>query len=101
MIYDRIVWVLAAGFAVGLVTAIWYVSRLQSTLVQSMALESAALYTQALAEFRTLYTSEVVERVRPLGIEVTHDYRERPGAIPLPAKSSSLPVARVDGRSER
>ncbi len=50
-----------------------------------------------LAEFRTLYTSEVVERVRPLGIEVTHDYLNKPGAIPLPATFSMELGKRIGG----
>ena len=56
----------------------------------SAALESARLYTDALAEFRTMYTSEVVERLRPLGVKVTHDYRDTDGAIPLPATMSMM-----------
>ncbi len=37
---------------------------------------------------RTLYTSEVVEIVRNQGIEVTHNYRDKVGAIPLPVTMS-------------
>ena len=37
----------------------------------------AKLYNQAIAEFRTVYTSEVVEPLRAQGIEVTHDFDAR------------------------
>ena len=61
-------------FCLGVGCMLWYVSRLQSNLIASIALQDASLYAQALDEFRTLYTSEVVETVRAHGIEVTHDY---------------------------
>ncbi|HXV61507.1 MAG TPA: response regulator [Vicinamibacteria bacterium] len=76
---------LAVVLALGLGSILFYVSRFQSRMIETMALENAAIYTQALAEFRTLYTSEVVERVRPLGVAITHDYATKEGAIPLPA----------------
>jgi len=74
---------------------LWYVSHLQSNLIAAMALQDAALYAQALAEVRTLYTSEVVETVRKRGIEVTHDYATRDGAIPLPVTFSMLLGKRI------
>ena len=67
---------------------VWHVARLQSDLMETMALANADLYTQALAEFRTLYTRDVVERVRRQGIKVTHDFEKDEKAIPLPATLS-------------
>ena len=37
---------------------------------------------------RSLYTSEVVERLRPQGVVIAHDYDHIDGAIPLPATLS-------------
>ncbi len=87
-LYRHTVPVLALFLCLGLGLMLWHVSRLQSNLMETMAIAHADLYTRALAEFRTLYTSEVVERVRPRGIEVTHDYENKEGAIPLPATLS-------------
>ena len=42
------------------------------------------------SEFRTLYTSEVVDTVMKHGIEVTHDYATKEGAIPLPVTLTLL-----------
>ena len=42
-------------FCIGVAGVLWQVSRVQSNLVASIALQDAFLYTQALAEFRTLY----------------------------------------------
>ena len=73
----------------------WHLTRLQSRLNESSALEHAKLYAEAIREFRTLYTQEVVEPVRNQGIMVTHDYRDHQGAIPLPATLSMLLGMRI------
>ncbi len=66
----------------------WHQSKVQTRLIQVVARSDAEAYSQALATFRTLYTSEVVETVRRQNIPVTHDYMNREGAIPLPATLS-------------
>ena len=68
------------GSAVGL----WHLSTLSSQLVQSTALEGAAQQAEMLEVVNAFYTSEVVDRVQPHGIAVTHDYATKKGAIPLP-----------------
>ena len=75
-------------------------STLSSTLTESIVLQEAKRYSQALAEFRSLYTSEVVSRVAPHGVTVTHDYTTKEGAIPLPATFSILLGARLGELSE-
>lgn len=85
LLFDHTFLILLVGFILSTIAIILYVSYLQNNLLKSTAIESAALYSKALTEFRTLYTSEVVERVRKQGIEVTHDYKKNDLAIPLPA----------------
>ena len=65
-----------------------HLSRLWSNLLESAALEGVSLHAESLEELRTLYTSEVVERLRGRGVTVTHDYAAHEGAIPLPATLS-------------
>lgn len=65
--------------------AFWHLHSLQSQLVSAMAEQGARLQSETLEELRSLYTSEVVEKVRGNGIEVTHEYQGKNGAIPLPA----------------
>lgn len=88
VMYERTMFVLVIMFTLGVTTILWDVSRVQSKLIQSTMLHDAALYTSVLAEFRALYTSDVVARVRPHGIEVSHDYETKEKAIPLPATLS-------------
>jgi PAS domain S-box-containing protein len=95
LLHERTILVLVLLFGLGMGCMLWHVSRLQSSLITSIALQDASLYAQALAEFRTLYTSEVVETVRPRGIEVTHDYMTHTGAIPLPVTLTMLLGRRI------
>ncbi|MGE3807041.1 MAG: protein kinase [Gemmataceae bacterium] len=74
-----IVVTLGAGFG------LFHLSRLSEELVRSTALESAAQEAELLDELNNFYSAQVVDRVKPEGIEVTHDYTRKKGAIPLPA----------------
>jgi phosphoserine phosphatase RsbU/P len=88
LLHERTVLVLTIMFCVGVAAILWHLVNLSSALVEMSALQGTARYSEALMEFRTLYTSEVVVRAQTHGIEVTHDYRTKPGAIPLPATLS-------------
>src|SRR5215471_16144989 len=95
LLQERTILVLLSMFCLGAGCMLWYVSHVQSHLIASIALQDAALYAQALSEMRTLYTSEVVERVRQHGIAVTHDYAAQEGAIPLPVTLNLLLGERI------
>ncbi len=85
LLYKRTVPLLVTIFLAGALLLAWHLSRMTTTLLQSAALQGTSLYSQALEEFRGLYTSEVVARIHDHGIEVTHDYQTKENAIPLPA----------------
>ncbi len=87
---QRPVLVVAVLFLCAVALILSHLHGLQSHLLSTQALQNAKLFTDALAEFRTVYTSEVVERIRPSGIEITHDYHLREGAAPLPATLSMI-----------
>ncbi len=95
LLHERTILVLTTLFCVGVVCMLWYVSHLQSNLIASTVLQDASLYSQALGEFRTIYTSEVVDTVMKHGIEVTHDHATKEGAIPLPATLTLLLGKRI------
>ncbi len=84
----RIIIVLVVMFCVGVGATLWHLARLSSRLIESAALQGVAFQAESLEELRTLYTSEVVERLQDRGITVTHDYVAHEGAIPLPATFS-------------
>jgi len=65
-----------------------YLSGASKQILRESSVTDAKRYLEALAEFRTLYTSEVVQVAKKHGLTVSHDYEEREGAIPLPATFS-------------
>jgi signal transduction histidine kinase/CheY-like chemotaxis protein/HPt (histidine-containing phosphotransfer) domain-containing protein len=85
---ERAVVLLALLFVAGGALLLVHDARRRAELVRTLADESARDYSQAIATFRSLYTSEVVQTVRSHGGTVTHDYRDVEGAIPLPATFS-------------
>jgi len=55
------------------------------SVVQGMALQGTELQVKSIEAMRQLYATEVITVARHHGIEVTHDYKGKPDAIPLPA----------------
>ena len=90
LLCERPIAVLLVLFLSAVAVIIWHTHRQQYALVEAQAMESAKQLADALAKFRTIYTSEVVERVRQQGITITHDYQHKDGAIPLPATLSMM-----------
>ena len=88
LLFDRTALVLGVMLIAGVGVALWTIRQLSLDLANATALHYAELYSKSIEEFRTLYTKEVVTRARAHGMEVTHDYIEREGAIPLPATLS-------------
>jgi signal transduction histidine kinase len=88
LIYERTIPVLSVLCCVTGALAFWNFSQLSSQLVQTGALRATELYSESLKELRAFYGAEIVERVKPFGIEVTHDYVNKRGAIPIPATFS-------------
>ncbi|HEX4990499.1 MAG TPA: ATP-binding protein [Candidatus Binatia bacterium] len=78
---------------------LWHLSRLSSNLIQSSALQAASMHAASLKEVRKLYTSEVTDRVEGHGIQITHDYATKEGAIPLPATFSMELGKRISEQS--
>jgi len=80
-----------------MLVAFSYLSRSSEQATQDSAITSAQHYLQALAEFRTLYTTEVVQVAKRYGLKVSHDYRHQDNAIPLPATLSMALGERIGG----
>ncbi|WP_163833080.1 diguanylate cyclase [Spartinivicinus ruber] len=89
---------LAVTFTMATIVILWHLEHLANEQIQTTALDNAQSYSQALTEFRTLYTSEVVVIAQTHGIKVSHDYRTKADAIPLPATLSMLLGNRLGGK---
>ncbi len=95
---DNSIVVLGLLFATGSILIFWYLNQLSDIQIRSTAIKNSRLYSEALTEFRTLYTSEVVLVAKANGLAVTHDYLTRDNAIPLPATLSMLLGNRLGGK---
>lgn len=81
---------LGAGFIFIVGGFFLYSRSMSSDLIETMALEEARHYSNVLVEFRTLYSKEVVEKLRGQGIEARRDFHSSANAIPLPATLTKL-----------
>jgi len=70
----------------GVVAAfLFYIEQIENSIVSKNALQTAQVYSEALENFRSIYTTEVVDKVKDSQISVSHNYAHIEGAIPLPA----------------
>ena len=72
---------LVMGIALVLVQS-W---RSAEKIKEAAVMEAASSYSVAITTFRNFYSSNVVTPAQRGGVEVSHEYRSRDGAIPLPA----------------
>ena len=84
-------------FAITCFSLYSFTDNVNSKLTEKAAINSAEIYIKALEEFRTIYTSEVVNTAKLQGMEITHDYHNKSNAIPLPATLSMLLGDRMGG----
>jgi PAS domain S-box-containing protein len=71
-----------------LAMALWvvfYTYQSSEDMVRQYATESAQTHAASVTQFRNFYTQELVPRAMRGGMEVTHDYKSRDNALPLPA----------------
>lgn len=80
-----VIWAMLIVFAAGTVGSFWNLYAQEEHLLEAYPIQGTALQVLILQEFRSLYSNEVVDRLRPLGIEARHDFHRADHAIPLPA----------------
>jgi diguanylate cyclase (GGDEF)-like protein/PAS domain S-box-containing protein len=97
LIEDGSGWILVGVFTASILAVSWFTFDQSQRAVDASARHSARLYSRALAAFRSVYTSEVVDRLQQSSVEVTHDYLDRANAIPLPATLTMLLGERIGG----
>jgi PAS domain S-box-containing protein len=64
---------------------VFYTYQSSERMVRQYATESAEAHAASVTQFRNFYTQELVPRAVQGGMEVTHDYKARTNALPLPA----------------
>lgn len=64
---------------------VYYTYESIERVVFQYAKESAQEHAESVTQFRNFYAQELVPRAMRAGVEVTHDYKSRDNALPLPA----------------
>ncbi|MBR8834325.1 MAG: adenylate/guanylate cyclase domain-containing protein [Stigonema ocellatum SAG 48.90 = DSM 106950] len=83
---ERTILILTILFCAGGGLALSNTFHLANNLIESQALQNAALSIESIEVAVKLYNDEVVDRAKKVpGIQVRPDYLTHPGAIPLPA----------------
>lgn len=81
-------WPLQAVGSALLVVSLWvvlYTYESSEHVVFQYATESAQEHAESVTQFRNFYAQELVPRAMRAGVAVTHDYKTRDNALPLPA----------------
>jgi len=81
---NKVTLIIASLLLLGVGLSYWLVSKQNDYLLVQDAIEDATLLAKSMDEFRKYYSDNVVTRAREAGIEVTHDYLNKKGSIPLP-----------------
>ncbi|MCB9474156.1 MAG: adenylate/guanylate cyclase domain-containing protein [Candidatus Delongbacteria bacterium] len=75
-------------FALGMLLIFGNMLYLSDRINKKLTLKYVETYVQSLEKVHSMYSSEVVARLRDLGIKPINDYRNHEGAIPFPATFS-------------
>lgn len=85
ILHKHIILVLSVLFGLCLLVIYFHISQLKTQMVATIALRGADSHSKESSDMREWYSIEVVQRLHALGIKDSEPYREKEGAIPLPA----------------
>jgi len=83
-----LIWGLIIMFIIGVTVLLFALYIVSNEVVKSIAVHNAITYARTINYVRDYYTNQVVSRVQDEGIQITHDYHQKKGAIPLPVTLS-------------
>ena len=97
---ERTVIVVVLLFSLAMAGLLWQMHSLSDDLARGLVLQGTELQSVALEEIRKYYSSEIIARLQRIdGVEVSHDYRTKNNAIPLPATMSIELGKRISERA--
>ncbi len=85
VLHKQTVPVLTLLFGLCLLVIYFHISQLKTQMVATIALRGADTHSRESSDMREWYSIEVVQRLHALGLKDSEPYREKEGAIPLPA----------------
>jgi|GEM_PF-1971393 len=82
--------ILALGFALSTALFFSYLDHMHSKVASESAYKTSKGYAAILSQFRSLYSSAIINVAQRLDIELTHDYHLKKMSLPLPSTMSLL-----------
>jgi PAS domain S-box-containing protein len=95
-------WLGGLLIAVG-IWVVLYTYQSSEAMVKQYAAESAQTHAVSVTQFRNFYTQELVPRAVKAGVDITHEYKLRDNALPLPASLTidlGHYLSKVDGGTQ-
>ncbi|CAA6815113.1 MAG: Histidine kinase [uncultured Thiotrichaceae bacterium] len=80
-----IVFILAFVLIIGSGFVLWYTHNQTNEINKTAAITDAELFASSVIQFRNFYSKVVVPIAEQEGIDITHDYVNQDGKLPLPA----------------
>ena len=85
------------------VWVVYYTYKSSERVVFQYASDSAQEHAESVTQFRNFYAQELVPRAMQAGVNITHDYKSKNDALPLPATLTielGHYIAQVDGGTQ-
>ena len=88
--FERMFWrwsflVTAAIYFLTVVGLFWYSADATNKVVHSITVDAISSQATTIAKFRNFYSAEIVTRAKEHGMLISHDYKDTPHTLPLPA----------------
>ncbi|MDD5394805.1 MAG: ATP-binding protein [Thiothrix sp.] len=80
-----ILFILTAILVVGAAVAFWFDYQQNQQINEEMAIYEANEFADSINRFRMFYSEQIVPRAQASGIQLTHDYLNKPGTLPVPS----------------
>lgn len=80
-----IVFFLAFVLILGSAFVLWYANQETNKINKAAAISDAKNFSSSVAQFRNFYATTIVPSAKKHGMELSHDYKNKDGTLPLPA----------------
>jgi signal transduction histidine kinase/AmiR/NasT family two-component response regulator len=87
---ERVFWrwsflMTAAIYFTTVISLFWYSAAATDKVVHSITIDAIANQAATISKFRNFYSAEIVTRAKEHGMLISHDYKDTPHTLPLPA----------------
>jgi len=82
---DFFLFIVSLLLLLGITYIFWQNYNANKAIAEQVAIDDAGQFAEVAIKFRDFYTSELLPKLNESGVQITHEFNEIPGAMPLPA----------------